>query len=395
MKNKSLYPNNSSIKYFSLEKITEKITINNGEKITISGDTSDSPWYIGKLCIGGMPDNLGGGTLLINRGAIVNSADFYEGYMLGGSCHIMNGSIIVDGEGSKFTHPVGGESFGLIGPFPGYNEYGSSELKIINGGTLLWAGIVTIENSSTITVDGSGSLLKVATINGMIFLFQGVEQTQSISNEWTISNGGKMELVGINSLVSLLSSTSKLTINIGAEPGNLAVASGIFKANKIEFCAGMTLNFNMTDETTFNASLVGSDSSTGPGGIINQIAGTTIFTGDNTQFSGTVNITGGTVQLGDGGTTGNFAVNINTGTDATHKGALAFNRSDNISFDHVVSGTGSLVQMGSGMTTLTQNNTYSGGTVISNGILSISSISNLGDPSGGITLNGGTLRITG
>src|SRR5690606_19885872 len=37
---------------------------------------------------------------------------------------------------------------------------------------------------------------------------------------------------------------------------------------------------------------------------INQIAGTTVFTGDNSGFSGTTNVTGGALQLGNGSALG-------------------------------------------------------------------------------------------
>ncbi|MCX6996834.1 MAG: autotransporter-associated beta strand repeat-containing protein, partial [Kiritimatiellaeota bacterium] len=60
-----------------------------------------------------------------------------------------------------------------------------------------------------------------------------------------------------------------------------------------------------------------------------------------------------------------------------------------------ISGTGALVQNGSGTLTLNAANTYTGGTTISNGTLSVEVTANLGAAASGLTFSGGTLQITG
>src|SRR5262249_36473471 len=106
----------------------------------------------------------------------------------------------------------------------------------------------------------------------------------------------------------------------------------------------------------------------------------------NTYTGGTT-ISAGTLQLGNGGTTGSVTTSI------VDNARLVFNRSDNVTYGGVISGSGSVIKGGGGVLTLTANNTYTGPTVIEGGVLAINSPNNLGTLGNPITLNGGTLRI--
>lgn len=94
-------------------------------------------------------------------------------------------------------------------------------------------------------------------------------------------------------------------------------------------------------------------------------AGTLILTGENT-YTGKTTITSGTLQLGDGGTSGSVA------GDIVSNSVLAFDRSDDaLVISGYISGTGRVEQNGSGTTTLSGANYYSGGTIINAGTLQI------------------------
>ncbi|MEJ1972875.1 MAG: autotransporter-associated beta strand repeat-containing protein [Lacunisphaera sp.] len=131
----------------------------------------------------------------------------------------------------------------------------------------------------------------------------------------------------------------------------------------------------------------------GGGELVKTATGTLTLTADNT-YTGSTTISGGILQLGAGGTTGSVVGNI------IDNGALVFNRSDTVTFGNVVSGTGSLEQRGSGTLELTGANTHAGGTILTGGVLLVSSDANLGTAGGAITFNGdgatpgaGTLRF--
>src|SRR5207249_9662751 len=105
-----------------------------------------------------------------------------------------------------------------------------------------------------------------------------------------------------------------------------------------------TLAFDRSDTLTFAGNISGS-------GSVNQIGtGTTILTANNT-YTGGATISAGTLQLGNGGTTGIVA------GDVFDNGILAFDRSDNLTFPGVISGPGSLVNLGTGTLILTGSNT--------------------------------------
>ena len=114
--------------------------------------------------------------------------------------------------------------------------------------------------------------------------------------------------------------------------------------------------------------------------------GTLILTGANV-YSGGTSIFTGTLQVGNGGTTGS----ITGATTLYLGGVLAFDRSDTITYSDVIgngTGGGSLVQLGSGTLVLTNNASPLGGTTISAGTLQIGSGGTAGSLTGNITDNG-------
>ena len=152
---------------------------------------------------------------------------------------------------------------------------------------------------------------------------------------------------------------------------------------------------------------------TGSGSLTKLDSGPLILTAANT-YTGPTIIGAGTLQLGNGGTSGS----LSPSSQITNGGSLTFNRSDTLTqgtdFASVISSSGSISQTGTGTTILSGLNTYGGKTFVSGGgVLSVSSLANSGQPSnigaypipgaywvsttfyGALELNGGTFRYTG
>jgi len=130
----------------------------------------------------------------------------------------------------------------------------------------------------------------------------------------------------------------------------------------------------------------------GNGGIAKDGAGTLVLSSPNT-YSGPTTVTAGTLQIGNGGTTGS----LNPNSEITVDGNLTFNRSDTVTQGTgfsaaAITGSGSLTQAGTGTLVLSADNTYTGATTVSAGILQVNG--SLASPGGLVNIApGGTLNV--
>ena len=249
-------------------------------------------------------------------------------------------------------------------------SFGTGTLTIANGGAVnnTTAFAANIGNGAgsqgTVIVTGAGSTWSNSS---------GVNVGNSGTGTLTIANGG---IVTAGPIVIAANAGSIGTLNIGAGAGSPAAAPGALTTPSVAFGAGIgTLNFNHTAADYVFAPAISGN------GAVNVLAGTTILTADNSYTGGTT-VSGGKLQLGNGGSTGGIVGNV------VDNGTLAFNRSNVLVFPGVVSGAGGAAQIGSGTTILTATNTYTGGTTISAGTLELGAGGTSGSIVGNVANNG-------
>ena len=203
-----------------------------------------------------------------------------------------------------------------------------------------------------------------------------------------ISGAGSVEITGGGSTTYTAANTYTGTTTISS--GNLTIDANM-AIGAIAGSGGLTINASR--DLTSNSSTTNTFSGVirGAGNFTKAGTGTQILTGSNTH-NGTVTISAGTLQLGNGGDTGSLNATATITNDAT----LAFNRSDIVTqgthfSTAAISGTGTLAQIGSGTLVLNAANTYTGGTTLNAGTIQLAAANALGT-SGNITFGGGTLQ---
>jgi fibronectin-binding autotransporter adhesin len=248
---------------------------------------------------------------------------------------------------------------------------------------------------------GSGNVIIGTNPASQLFLGSGDQVTGNFASNLfsgVISGPGSVQLgpYGLGGGETILSGTNTYgggtqiqnltTLQLGNGGTTGSVLGNVLFINPNTFSTPGSLVFNRSDTYVFDGVISEDGSSGGLGSVTQAGTGTTVLTADSSYSAGTT-ISAGTLQLGNGGTTGSI-----TG-DVTDNGILAVNRSDTYTFAGNITGSGAFQQIGTGTTILTGVNNYTGGTSIDAGVLAVSSDANLGDPSGGLTFNGGTLQF--
>jgi outer membrane autotransporter protein len=356
---------------------------------------------------GGILDTLslsaGAGTPQVNfNGGVLqaraNNASFITGFS-GTELNLAAGGLEVDTGGfdvgtdstSGFTG-IGGLTKTGAGTFTlsGVNTYtGATQ---INAGTLQAGATGVFSSNSAVTLaDTAGATLDLNGFNnsigslagggaaggnvtlGAATLTTGGNNT-STSYAGVISGTGGLTKVGTGTqtLTGTNSYSGGTTITAGAlQLGNGGTSGSILG----DVANNGALTFNRSDTYAFDGVISGT-------GSVNQTGpGVTVLTGENTYTGGTT-IAAGTLQLGNGGTSGSIVGNV------ANNGMLTFNRSNTYAFDGVISGTGSVSQVGAGTTVLTGANTYSGGTTITAGTLQLGDGGTTGSITGNAAVNG-------
>ena len=232
-----------------------------------------------------------------------------------------------------------------------------------SGGTLISGGTLRVGAGVSGSVfDTNGSLGTGNVTNNATLAFSRRGASDTVSNNISGTGAltmfgaiGSLTLAGSNSYSGPTTIDSSYTLQIGTGSTNGTLGTGSVSN------AG-TLSFNRSDLYTASNAISGA-------GALRQIGtGTTILLGSNSS-SGTTTVTNGTLQIGNGGTSGSVGSGAISLSGA---GLLAFNRADSVTMTNSIGGGGgALLQMGSGTLILTGLGASYGQTVISDGTLQI------------------------
>ncbi|MGA2230751.1 MAG: autotransporter-associated beta strand repeat-containing protein [Tepidisphaeraceae bacterium] len=340
------------------------------------------------------------------------------------------GNVYLLGGGGQLTLPQ--TSAGKV-PLP--DVAGSTSLLAENGGivalatTNTYSGSTTIHGSMVLANPATNTQLLEPTTLQVSYLgdpLAGDANGSSIGTSTPsnpsnlVINGGILRYVGGGDASSRVFTIGTLGATLDSSgTGPVAFDSALAEAFSNSGSTSLTLTGSNVGANVLDASL------TDPtGGQLSLVKGGTGFwqLGGNSTFSGGATVNAGTLQLlfptALGATSAPLSVSgtldLNSFSPAvgslSGSGIVENNASSttatltvgsaNISTSYtgvLISAAGalSLIKTGTGTLTLTGANSYSGGTTLSAGELSVSSDSNLGGPTTAVTFNGGVMQVTG
>ena len=289
---------------------------------------------------------------------------------------------VISGSGSVRQAGPGSLTLTAANSYLGGTTVDTGAALVVGNDSALGTGALALQEGSTLDTSGSHTLANAISLSGDPTV--NVNSSLTLNLAGAISDGaspGVLEKTGDGTLI--LSADNSYSGGTTIRGGTLQLgnggASGSIVGNVVD---NGTLAFDRGDTYVFNGLISGS-------GAVNQIGtGTTALTEDNSYGGGTT-ISGGTLQLGNGGASGSIVGGV------VDNGTLAFDRGDTYVFSGAISGSGAVKQTGTGTTVLTGTNSYDGGTALDGGTLQVSRDANLGDTAGALTFDGGILNTTG
>jgi autotransporter-associated beta strand protein len=328
-------------------------------------------------------NNLGGSTSLTMAGSGITT--------LAGGANTYTGNTTITGGGTL--------SVGTLANSGSASDIGAATSAatnlVLNGGTLIYTGSgATVDRlfmlgtaSGTIDNEGSGPL--ALTNSGAMGLFNSGPRTLTLTGpvagnvlaaavgdgggptELSKIGDGTWTLTGNNTYSGgTVLSAGELIVGNGGTTGSLGIAA---------IANSGSIDINRTGSVTFGTI-------SGTGSVTNDGPGTAILPNNNT-FSGGLTINSGTVQVGNGGGTGELNANGNV----VDNSLLVFNSSGSATFNGVISGTGNFIKQGAGKLTLQGANTYTGWTAIAPGANLQVCNGNAGALASPVITNAGTL----
>ncbi len=316
-----------------------------------------------------------------------------------------NATVLAGGGNVLKIGPGSGTAINLQGNTLDYTGAGGHEVL----GGIFGTGGIAKRGSGPLTLSGSGSYSGATTIAlGKIV----ANATSALGTSPVTTAGGSLELQGgFDVGGGLLTLNGESLTNVSGNNTYSGPVTAVTSSRIFVTSGTMTLSNTITASSspiTFSGNGVTLISGNLGAGLtsldINAKASdvpTVIVAGSNPDFTGTVDVQVGSLQLGDGGTTGSLPTNsaINIGGGASSNARFIVKQSDTVTqgtdfFSGPLTGKGGFTQAGSGTTVLNAANVYLGTTNVNAGTLIING--NQAGATGAVTVaNGATLGGSG
>ncbi len=274
-----------------------------------------------------------------------------------------------------------GRSAGATIDVPGYssgNDLTTSTSGTVPAGIVLANGVAYFTGGGFSDWDGkTGTTIREGGLNSTIVYT--ASTSNSLAGNADISSGTNLTTLAANTkITSLRDIRAQLTtIDLGGftlTNGGTLVSGAVTAGNGLTITNGtlvgpgsgqdVVIIQNGAGAVTVAAAIADNG---GASALTKSAGGTLILSGNNT-FSGATYLNAGTIQVGNGGTSGGIS---NSPSVVTRGGLLSFNRSDLVGYSGVISGSGTLTKSGGGRLVLSGDSIYTGATTISAGILQL------------------------
>jgi fibronectin-binding autotransporter adhesin len=361
-----------------------------GKTLTLGGVMTNSTGAAQTTTVNGP-----GNTLSLGGYALSNSATSYTNVITGTANVTITGVVSNGGTStaSGLTYSGSGTlTLGGANTYGGVTTISGGDVRVQNNTSLgTTAGGTTVASGAAIQINGTGLLVAEA-LTSLIGDGGGTGALQNLANNNTWSGAITLGTGGarINSDGGTLTLTGGITgagnaLSLGGA-GNVTVSTTAIAGTNT------TLTKDGAGTLTLSAANTYTGLTTVSAGTLTYGVTNALGSGDVTVAGGTLNLatfssTVGAVTLSSGSITGTTGVLTGTSYSLTNSGTVSA----------ILAGdaTVSLTKTGAGTATLSKANTYTGGTIVSGGTLTLDYTtvgSKLAD-TGVLTLNGGTLNL--